>query len=142
MSVLIPVLLAFLAASSPASDTLDGRHAPTQDVIVSTGSAHTLSLSGASGTVTTRMPGNDAILIGLDIDESGDAPCDLDLIWWRNTNDDDLPQGGFTTNFTLCGEPGQSTGLVAVGHDGGAQIEFRDSVGPTSNPHYVFRAAH
>ncbi|GAB5534518.1 MAG: hypothetical protein Rubg2KO_07670 [Rubricoccaceae bacterium] len=136
MSVLLPILLALLAAPPTASDTLGVSPSPARAVKVTTGSAHTLSVSGTSGTVTTRMPGNDAILLGMDIDESGDAPCEVELYWWRE-NGDSAPQGIFETTFTLCGTPFNASGLVAVGHDSGS-LQYRYF----SAPEYVYYAAH
>ena len=131
MSVLVPILLAFFAAS----DMLDAPP-PARAVKVTTGTPHTLSVSGASGTVASRMPGNDAILLGFDIDESGDAPCQVDLYWWRE-NGDSSPQGNITTTFTLCGTQHQASGLAVVANTGTA-LNYRYY----DNSEYAYYAAH
>lgn len=117
-------------------------------LVVETGTPHTLSVSGLAGnTVTTRMPGNDAILWGLHLDEKGDVPCDLELFWWRQNTRSDLTQGLFKTRFRTCGDATSSNGWAAIGHT--ESMIWLDSDGvPTGDPHEVdgapdtFLAAH
>ena len=106
LSLLVAALL--LAAAPPVVS------AQTNYTKVETGPSHTLGISGANGaSITTRQPGNDAVLLYLSLDEQGDAPCDLVLGWWRHDEHD--PDGFFTTEFQPCGEQSSGNGYVAVG---------------------------
>lgn len=42
-------------------------------------------LSGYSGSVTTRQPGQNAFLYGIEGDEKSDQPCYMKFHWWRTT---------------------------------------------------------
>jgi len=135
------ILLSALLALSPA-DTLE---TPARTLSITTGTAHTMNVSGvAGGTVGTRMPGNNAILWGLHLDESGDKPCDLELFWWRQDTSSHT-QGLFKTTFRLCGDKTSSDGFVGVGYSNSYIVWGSNGV-PTGNPHVlapsVFLAAH
>jgi hypothetical protein len=135
--LIVPLLLALAAFGLPAPSTL----------IIETGSASTLGVSGvATDDVTTRMPGNNAILWGLHLDEKSDAPCDLDLFWWRKDTST-RTQGLYKTRFQLCGERNSSNGFVGVGWPPGAPLVTDSNGIPTGDPHRVagsstYLAAH
>jgi hypothetical protein len=108
---------------------------------ITTGTARTLSISGTTGgQITSRMPGTNAIFWGLHLDESADAPCDLDLFWWR-ADGGALTQGLFKTTFRLCGVQSSSDGFVGVGWHGGALVTDSNGV-PTGSPHHLGGSAY
>ena len=138
--VLLPLLSALLALS-PA----DTSSTPARTLSITTGTAHTLSVSGvAGGSVDTRMPGGNAILWGLHLDEASDKPCDLELFWWRQDTSS-RTQGLFKTTFRLCGDQTSSDGFVGVGYSNDYIVWGMNGI-PTGNPHVlspsVFLAAH
>ena len=134
-------LLSLLLALSP-SDTLD---TPLQTLTITTGSAETLNVSGvAGGTAVTKMPGANAILWGVHLDESGDKPCDLEMYWWRY-DEGTRRQGLFGTSFRLCGDQNSGNGFVGVGYSNSYVVMGANNA-PTGNPHVlapsVYLAAH
>ena len=109
---------------------------------VFTGDPHSLGVSGeVGGQTATRMPGDDAILWGVDLDEQGDKPCDLTLHWWRENGSPSVRQGWFTTHFSVCGTRYETGGTAAVGHDGDINVPIAEgSASPTLGDAWV--AAH
>ena len=67
----------------------------------------TTNISGVAGNShTTREPGNDAFLYGMEFDEVSDRPCYLKLYWWRHNVATVPGDWLFETVFNKC--PGGS----------------------------------
>ncbi|GAB5534517.1 MAG: hypothetical protein Rubg2KO_07660 [Rubricoccaceae bacterium] len=142
--VLLPILSALLALS-PAAPAPDSLETPARTLSITTGTVETLNVTGvAGGSSDTRMPGGNAILWGLHLDEASDKPCDLELFWWRQDTSS-RTQGLFKTTFRLCGDKTSSDGFVGVGYSNSYIVWDSNGV-PTGNPHVlapsVFLAAH
>ena len=75
---LTPVMIG-VAMTIAASAALAGEVSFDAKKVTSAG------LSGYSGSVTIRQPGNDAFLYGIEGNEKSDNPCYVKLHWWRTT---------------------------------------------------------
>ncbi|MDX2504294.1 MAG: serine hydrolase domain-containing protein [Gammaproteobacteria bacterium] len=77
-------------------------HAETFRYILTSASPNQASdVSGFTSTdKTTRQPGSDAILYGLEFDEQSDKPCYIKAHWWRHSGAN-LPDE-LTTTFNIC----------------------------------------
>lgn len=99
------------------ADTLSAPSPPTESsVVITTGTPHTLSVSGlGGGDAVTKQPAGGALLLGVRLDERRDRPCELRFYWWRNNNDN-RPQGIFETELDICdGHANSANGFAAVG---------------------------